>query len=112
MDDQVAKKRPTSITVMCIIGLFGALVTIPLIFSSIAQSIGAWYPPYLAFSALVGAACMVGLWMMKKWAVYVYIVFCGINQIVLLVMGVWNFMALILPAIVIFFMLRKVSQMS
>jgi hypothetical protein len=105
-------KRPTAITVICVIGFIGALITVPLIFSSIAQQVGSWYPPYLGFSAVMGLACMVGLWMMRKWAVYTYIGFVALNQVVLLAMGVWNVMALLIPAIVIFFALKNVSKMT
>ncbi|MGB3493606.1 MAG: hypothetical protein WBA57_12815 [Elainellaceae cyanobacterium] len=114
MNETTAKKgkRPTSITVVCIIGFIGALLTVPLIFSPLVQQIGAWYPPYLGFSAVVGLACMVGLWMMKKWAAYTYIGFFALNQVVLLAMGSWNVMALLIPAIVIFFVLKNVSKMT
>ena len=77
-------KRPTSITVICVLGFIGALITVPLIFSPIAQQIGSWYPPYLGFSAVVGLVCMVGLWMMKKWAAYTYTGFEVLNQVVYL----------------------------
>jgi len=72
-----------------------------MVFTDVARRIGAWYPPYLAFSALVGLACMIGLWQMRKWAVYVYAAFCVVNQLVLLKMGVWNIFALLIPAIVV-----------
>ena len=49
-------KRPTSITVICVVGFIGALLAIPLIFSPISQQIGAWYPPYLGLSVVVGIA--------------------------------------------------------
>jgi hypothetical protein len=55
---------------------------------------------------------MVGLWMMKKWAAYTYTGFVALNQIVLLAMGVWNVLALLIPAVVIFFALKHVSKMS
>lgn len=105
-------KRPTSITVICVIGFLGALIAVPLILSPFAQQIGPWYPPYLGFASAVGLVCMIGLWMMKKWAAYAYTGFAVLNQIVLLVMGAWNVMALILPAIVIFFVLKHVSIMK
>ncbi|VAW78349.1 hypothetical protein MNBD_GAMMA12-3786 [hydrothermal vent metagenome] len=106
------EKRPTSITVICVIGFVGALITVPLIFSQIAQQIGAWYPPYLGFSAVIGLVCMIGLWMMKKWAAYTYTGFVALNQVILLAMGVWNIMALLIPTVVIFFALKNVSKMS
>lgn len=105
-------KRPTSITIICIVGFIGAIGAIPLIFSPVAQQIGDWYPPYLGVSTIVGAVCMVGLWMMKKWAAYTYTGLVVINQVVLLAMGVWNILALAIPAIVIIFALKNISKMT
>lgn len=112
MTMQPTQKRPTSITVICIIGFIGSLIALPLIFSPMAQQIGAWYPPYLGFASIVGLICMIGLWMMKKWAAYAYTAFVVINQIVLMAMGVWTFMALLIPAIVVFFALKNLPKMS
>ncbi len=111
-DTTESTMRPTSITVICVIGFVGAIFAFQFIFSTTAQQIGSWYPPYLGFSSLVGLACMVGLWMMKKWAAYTYTGLVVLNQIVLLAMGVWNVMALLIPAVVIFFALKHVSKMS
>ncbi len=105
-------KRPTSITVICVLGFIVALITVQLIFSPEAQRVGAWYPPFLGFSAITGLACMVGLWMMKKWAAYTYTGFVALNQVVLLAMGVWNIMGMLIPAVVIFFTLKNVSKMT
>jgi hypothetical protein len=95
------KKRPIAITVICILGFLGVALSIPLIVSDIAGMVGPWYPPYLALGVVVGLACMVGLWMMKKWAVIAYTMMIVINQVVMLAMGVWNVMAIIIPGIVI-----------
>jgi hypothetical protein len=105
-------ERPTVITVICLMGFVGALISVALIFSPIAQQAGRWYPAYLGFASVVGLACMIGLWMMKKWAVYAYIGFVALNQVVLLAMGVWNVTALVIPAIVIYYALKHVSKMS
>lgn len=94
-------KRPGIITAICVIGFIGAVVAVALVFSDMARQIGAWYPPYLAFSAIVGLVCMIGLWMMKKWSIVTYTIFFAINQVVLLAAGVWNIFALIIPGIVI-----------
>ena len=113
IDNQVnEKKRPTAITVICVLGFIGAAFTIPLIFSDIAGQIGSWYPPYLGLSAIIGLACMIGLWQMKKWAAYTYTGVAGLNQIVLLSMGVWNVMALIIPAIIVGIVLTHVKKMD
>jgi len=103
--------RPTAITVICVLGFIGAAFTIPLIFSDIAHKIGVWYPPYLAFSAVLGLVCMIGLWKMRKWAVYIYTGFCVVNQVVLLAMGTWNILALLIPGIVIAIAFANLSKM-
>ncbi len=105
-------KRPIAITIICVLGLIGAVVSVPLIFSSVARSIGAWYPPYLALCSVIGLACMVGLWMMKKWAVFLYTGLLVINQVVLLAMGVWNPLALVVPLIVVVVAFMNLSKMS
>jgi hypothetical protein len=105
-------KRPASITFICILGFIGALISAPLVFSPAVQQIGSWYPPYLGFSALVGLTCMVGLWMMKKWAAYTYTGFVILNQFLLLATGLWSIMALVIPGIVVFFILRNISKMT
>jgi hypothetical protein len=94
-------QRPIAITVCCVISAIGALFTIPLIFSEAARSIGAWYPPCLAFSAVIGLACTVGFWLMRKWAAYLYIAMFVVNQIVMLAMGIWSVFALVAPLIVV-----------
>jgi len=105
-------KRPTSITVICVLGFIGAAFSIPLIFSDVARQLGSWYPPFLGLMSALGLACMIGLWKMKKWAAYTYTGMVALNQIVLLATGLWNIFAILLPAIVIFFALRNVSRMT
>jgi hypothetical protein len=94
-------KRPIAITAICVLSGMGILFTIPLIFSEAAASIGAWYPPFLAVSAVVGAACTVGFWLMRRWAVYLYTGVLCVSQIVLLAMGVWSIVALLIPLVVV-----------
>jgi len=106
------KTRPVAITVICVLGFIGAVFAIPMIFSDIARQIGNWYPPYLALSSVIGLACMVGLWNMKKWAAYTYAGFAGLNQIVLLIMGVWHVVGLIIPAIVVGIILAYIKRMD
>jgi hypothetical protein len=62
--------RPVPITIVCVVCAIGVVFAIPMIFSETARSIGAWYPPSLAASAIIGAACTVGFWLMRRWALY------------------------------------------
>jgi hypothetical protein len=94
-------RRPVAMTAISVVSGLGILFTIPLIFSEAAASIGAWYPPFLAASAAVGAACTVGFWLMRRWAVYLYTGVLCLSQIVLLAMGAWNIVALLIPLAVV-----------
>jgi len=104
--------RPPAITIICVVGFAGALLSIPMFFSPVGRTIGTWYLPYLFFSVVLGVACMVGLWQMRKWAVYTYTVFMVLNQLVLYSFGIWDIKAVLLPAVVVFFLIRHVAKMT
>jgi len=104
-------KRPIAITVICIIGFIGAVLTIPMLFSSTVQGIAPWYPPLLAVSAAIGLACMIGLWMMRRWAVYTYTAFAAVTQVIMFSTGLWNPIGLIIPLIIIIVMFIYLPRM-
>lgn len=110
--EEKLSKRPISITVVCGIGLFTALSTVPLFFTSIPLQIGAWFLPYLAFSTVVSLVCIGGLWMMKKWAAYAYLGFLALNLAVPFVTGIWSVMSMVATAIIIFVVWTNISRMS
>jgi hypothetical protein len=112
MNDTAANERPIAITIICVLGFIGAALSIPAVFMSATSSIGAWYPPYLAVSAVVGLICMIGLWKMMKWSVFAYTAFVILNQCVLMAMGVWTILALIIPAVVIAIGFAYLSKMK
>jgi hypothetical protein len=105
-------KRPIAITVICVLGAIGAILSIPAIFSGIGGYVGEWYPPYLLVNAIIGIVCMVGFWKMKKWAAYMYAGFSILNQIILLSAGLWSIQSLILPAIVVAIALSHLKNMD
>ena len=105
-------KRPLALTIVCLLGLIGPFVTAALMFSPEVQQVGVWYPPYLGFAAIITLTCMIGLWMMRKWAAYTYTGFVVLSQVLLLTMGLWNLTTLLVPALVVFIALMYVSKMS
>jgi|SRR5215813_4317223 len=104
-------KRPIAITIICIIGFIGAAVTVPMFFSPVMSNLPSWYPALLGVSAVIGLACMIGLWMMQKWAVYTYTAFAAVNQVIMIATGLWNPIALIIPAIIVAVMFVYLSRM-
>ncbi|UII29681.1 hypothetical protein LVD17_15380 [Fulvivirga ulvae] len=108
----VLKKRPLVITVICIFILFGIVSILYTLFSGDMRLVFGWYPPYLAFCALMSLVCMVGLWKMKKWAVMGYTGLVVMSQIVLLAMGSWGVKSVIIPGIVIVISWSYISRMD
>jgi len=104
-------KRPIAITIICIIGFIGAALTVPMFFTDLMRSLPPWYPVYLGVGSVIGLACMIGLWMMQKWAVYTYTAFAAINQVILIATGLWNPFSLIIPLIIIVLMFVYLSRM-
>ena len=101
MNQPQNSKRPTVITILCVFGFITGIFVIPLALSDNAQSIGPWYPPVLIAGGVVGFICHIGFWLMRKWAVWTYVAFVIVNQIIFMVQGVWSPLALIIPAIYI-----------
>jgi hypothetical protein len=105
-------EKPLVITAICIIGIINAIQMINLVLSPMSKQVGAIYPLYFTLSVALSLACIVGLWLLKRWAVFVYgsVLIC--NQIVLLVMGYWSLSAAIIPAVIIVLMFKHLSKMS
>ena len=94
-------ERPRAITVICVVTFVGIALGIPLIFSEAARRVGAWYPPYLATTFILGFVCTVGLWKMRKWGVVLYTALFAVGQASLVATNTWNVLGTLLPGIVI-----------
>ena len=111
-EKEIKNKRPTAITVICVLGFIGVALIFLLIFSGMAARIGNWYLPYATCLAIIGLVNMIGLWKMKKWAAYAYTGVMAFNQIVLLSVGLWNFKDFIIPVIVATIALANIKKMD
>jgi|SRR5271155_3301974 len=103
--------RPVLITIVCIIGFIGVPAAIFLMFSNAVSALPGWYPPLLGVSALIGLVCMIGLWLMRKWAVYTYTAFFAIDQIILVASGLWSPLGFVIPLVFVIIMFVYLSQM-
>ena len=91
--------------------LAGLGIALPLFITGSARAVGEWYPPFLVVSCVIGLVCLVGLWKMRRWAVYTYALFVAANQIVLWTMGAWKISALLGPTIFIAILFSQISKM-
>ena len=104
-------RRPVAITIICVIGFLGVLIVVPILFVPQTAAIAPWYPTVLGLSAVIGLVSMIGLWRMRRWAVYLYTTITVLNQVLLLATGLWNPFALIIPGVVVAVMFAYVSRM-
>jgi len=107
-------KRPLLVTLISLLVIFlgfGGFLSFFNMHGNV-QKLGAIYIPLTVFNSVVFLVCGYGLWLMKKWAVYLYTISVVIAQIVLLVSGHWNLLTLVLPIIVIFIGYKNLSGMT
>jgi hypothetical protein len=105
-------ERPTSITVICVLMAIGAVATPFIAMMASTLKLPGWYTPFLLLSSVVGVASLVGLWTMKKWAVFLYTGMAAVSQIVMLAGGLWTPTSIIGPAIVIGIMFANLQKMT
>jgi hypothetical protein len=116
LDEEVlelyGKKRPTAITVLCIFEFISAAGGIIFIFSGYASKIARWYPPLMGLSTVNLIICMIGIWQMKRWAVYLYVCFFVFMQMIMISMGVWNILSFIVPMVVLSILFNFFKKMN
>jgi hypothetical protein len=100
-DPAVVQQRPIAITIVCVIGFLGLIPAVWVTFSEAARNVGPWYPPFMGVSMMVGLASFAGLWMMRRWALYLYTGFGAVVQAILLATGLWQPLAALLPLIIV-----------
>lgn len=97
-------ERPLPFTVACKIGIIGAVISLPYVLSgSHVKDVGGWFPFYMIFSTVVSIYCLLGLWSMRRWSLYLYSGLLLANQTILLSVGLWNPSSLIVSSIVVIF---------
>jgi len=108
---EASARRPLVITLLCVFGLIGAATNVPTIFADAARKVGAWFPPFLSLSVAVTVICMIGLWKMRRWAVFVYTGFAIVALVLALVIDRWNVTAQLVRAGFIVLMFSQISKM-
>lgn len=106
-----APRRTAVITVLCVIGFAGAVLTVPVLFSPGVRAVGDWYPVFLGWAALASLGCVAAMWRMYRLGVYFYAFFALANQLVTLYMQVWRWPDLVVPAVFLGLALTQVPKM-
>ena len=96
MDKPQTKERPAPITIICLLAFFGIVGTLRnVFFSPWVKAVGAWFQFYFSLHGVVVLVASIGLWKMKKWSVYLYILTIVEAQVVMILIGVWGILSLV-----------------
>src|SRR5512133_276208 len=113
LEEKTKADRPLSITLISTFLIVGNLfLAWPLFRGTLLQGRSVGESLYFVLVTVISLVCGIGLWMMKKWAVYTYAALAVIIQIVLLVLGRWNLFSLLFAVIIVYFGYRNLSKMS
>ena len=102
---QNIQKRPILITISCILGVISTLITIEKANNNELEF-------YNLTSIIIAFICVIGIYKMKVWAVFIYLSVFIVNQIMLLINEQWSFYQIILPLIIIAITFKYLNQMK
>lgn len=106
------KQPPLVISIICFIALINAAQLSYMAFSPVSKQLGSFYPIYFAMSAITSLVSIAGMWFVKKWAAWLYVVVLLANQWVLVSMGLWEITAALIPAIIIILLFNNRDKMT
>src|SRR4051812_43375736 len=97
MDKQQTRERPALITIICLLGFFGVIGTLRnVFFSPWVKAVGAWFQFYFFLHGAIVLVASIGLWRMRKWGVYLFVLTIVEAQVVMILIGVWGIISLVL----------------
>ncbi|MEO5776694.1 MAG: hypothetical protein ABIQ27_07295 [Flavobacterium sp.] len=89
-------ERPFPITIICGIGFLFLLFSF-----HISNSNYFLDDSYAGFTSIVTLASLIGIWSMKKLALYIYFSVFIVNQFVALFLGHWSLQSIFIPIVII-----------
>lgn len=112
MSETVAQaKRPAAMTGILVLGVVGAVALLWMANSGQLYGAPDWYMPYLFVSAAVGLTGIIGMFLMRKWGLYLYAGLFAVNQVLMLSLGAWSAQGLLIPMIIVVLGFRHLGQM-
>jgi len=79
-------ERPLAITIVIVVTFLGSLIALPAAFSEMSRQVAYWYSYYIVTATICLIASLVGLWMMKRWGLFMYSGVIVVNQIIAIYM--------------------------
>lgn len=103
-------KRPFAVTIICLIGFLELLISI--IYNQIFIIEDYYTTSYISFILLLTMVCIIGLWKMKKWALFIYIGMFLVNQFILIYLNHWTLNSILLHSSFIGIALYYLNKMD
>lgn len=96
----VAQKRPLLLSIACVLGFAGIVISFPNIFSPFIKQLGIWYPAI--FGSIISARFMalVGVWFLKKWGAILFVCVFIINEVMRLLVDDVSYIEIVFSAFI------------
>ena len=101
----MTSKRPTLLTIICILGFSWVVLGFPEVFSPSIKKLGDWYPALFGFIVAASFISFIGVWHMKRWGVQLFIVTFFIKEMVLVLVDEVNYIGIGFSLTLLFFMI-------
>jgi hypothetical protein len=105
-------KRPLSIIIICIIGLLMFLMAVPLLYESYIISVNNSLLAYYSITIFLSFIAILGIWKMKRIALFMYTSIFIVNQLVLIVLNQFDIYQSLIPGIIIIVGFCNFQKMS
>jgi uncharacterized membrane protein (DUF2068 family) len=112
MEKPQEKERPLLISILCCLGFLGVISSPLTITKPWVRAVGRGYQVYLVAHYAVMLAAFIGMWKMKRWGVYLFILAATVGQIVLAMIGHWGVLAAVLYGVFIAAVLYYLPRMD
>ena len=93
-------KRPIIISVLCIFGFLYVFFTPLMFLVPVPIQSGKWWHPFVGCTAILTLICTIGLWRMRKWGLFGYVITLILFQYVSFELSQWDMWTL-LPLFVV-----------
>ena len=105
-------RRSRLLRAVSILLFVSALSNFILLATPAVNQFGLTYPPVAFIAALVTGLAAIGVWQQKRWGAYLYFGLAILTQPILLLMGFWNWAAVVVPGIIVLLLALRLKVMT
>ena len=103
---QSTLKRPTLISIVCILGFIWIVFSFPSVFSPTIKKMGDWYPALFGLIVACSFISYIGVWHMKRWGVQLFMITFFVKETILIVVNDVSYVGIVFS---LFFLISMIS---